>query len=106
MRKLVFGVYDQVRLKPACSATETSCKLEISDIKPRGFILSRPAERGSSIGCASARYADGRGFDPHIRQHSFVEFGHEIISTAILSLPLIQEGQLSGTGERMCTKYW
>ena len=26
-------------------------------------------------------------------------------SKAILSLPLIQEGQLSVTGERMCTKY-
>ena len=37
------------------------------------------------------------------RQHSFVEIGHEIISTAILSLPLIQEGQLSVTGEGMCT---
>ena len=30
----------------------------------------------------------------------------EIISTAILFLPLIQEGQLSVTGERMGTKYW
>ena len=30
-------------------------------------------------------------------------FGHEVISTASLSLPLIQEGQLSVTGERMCT---
>ena len=28
---------------------------------------------------------------------------HEIFSTAILSLPLIQEGQLSVSGERMCT---
>ena len=27
-------------------------------------------------------------------------------STIILSLPLIQEGQLSVTGERMGTKYW
>ena len=54
-------------------------------------------------GSASAWYADGRGFDPHVRQHSFVEFGLEIISTAILFLPLIQ-GQLSVTGERMCTK--
>ena len=27
-------------------------------------------------------------------------------STAILLLPLIQEQQLSVTGERMCTKYW
>ena len=36
-------------------------------------------------------------------QHSFVEIGHEIFSTAILSLLLIQEGQLSVPGERMCT---
>ena len=70
-------------------------------------------------------YVDGRGFDPniwqhsfveighelismapHIRQHSFMEIGHELISMAILSLPsLIQEGQLLVTGERMCTKY-
>ena len=35
-------------------------------------------------------YADGRVFDDHIRQHSFVEIGHEILSTAVLSLPLIQ----------------
>ena len=28
---------------------------------------------------------------------------HEILSTVILSLPLIQEGQLSVSGERMCT---
>ena len=64
------------------------------------------AGRDSSIGYPSAWYADDRGFDPQVRQHSFVKFGHEIISTVILSLPLIQEGQLSVTGERMCTKYW
>ena len=34
------------------------------------------------------------------------EFGQEIISTAILPLPLIQEEQLSVNGERMCAKYW
>ena len=39
-------------------------------------------------------------------KHSFVEIDHEIISMAILSLPLIQVGQLSVTGVRMCTKYW
>ena len=38
--------------------------------------------------------------------YSFVETGHEIISMAILSLPLIQAGQLSVTGQRMCTLYW
>ena len=37
----------------------------------------------------------GHGFDPHRgQQHSFVETDHEIFSTVILSLPLIQEGQL------------
>ena len=46
----------------------------------------------------------GRGFNPRRgRQHSFVETDHEIFSTVILSLPLIQEGQLSVSGERMCT---
>ena len=35
--------------------------------------------------------------------HSFVEIDHEIFSMVILSLPLIQEGQLSVSGERMCT---
>ena len=46
----------------------------------------------------------GRGFNPRRgRQHSFVEIDHEIFSTVVLSLPLIQEGQLSVSGERMCT---
>ena len=46
----------------------------------------------------------GRGINPRRgRQHSFVEIDHEIFSTVILSLPLIQEGQLSVSGERMCT---
>ena len=49
-----------------------------------------------------------------IKSHSFVEilllrFGHENVSTTVptvLSLPQIQEGQLSVTGERMGTNYW
>ena len=46
----------------------------------------------------------GRGFNPRRgRQHSFVEIDHEIFSTVILSLPLIQEEQLSVSGKRMCT---
>ena len=36
-------------------------------------------------------------------QHSFVEIDHEIFPMVILSLPLIQKGQLSVSGERMCT---
>ena len=46
----------------------------------------------------------GRWFNHHRgRQHSFVQNDHEIFSTVILSLLLIQEGQLSVSGERMCT---
>ena len=45
-----------------------------------------------------------RGFNPRRgQQHSFMEIDQEIFSTVILSLPLIQEGQLSVSGERMCT---
>ena len=40
---------------------------------------------------------------PPGRQHSFEEIDHEILSTVILSITLIQEGQLSVSGERMCT---
>ena len=29
---------------------------------------------------------DSHGFDPRVRQHSFFDIGHEVISTAILSL--------------------
>ena len=39
---------------------------------------------------ASTWYADGRVFNDQVRQHSFVEIGHEILSTAFLCLPLIQ----------------
>ena len=37
------------------------------------------------------------------RQHSFMEIDHEIFSTVIHSLPLIQERQLSVSGKTMCT---
>ena len=53
---------------------------------------------------ASSDWRPGRGFNPRRgRQHSFVEIDCEIFSGVILSLPLIQEGQLSVSGERMCT---
>ena len=59
---------------------------------------------GDSVGCASDWRPGGRGFDPRWgRQRSFVEIDHEIFSTVVLSLQLIQEGQLSVSGERMCT---
>ena len=58
----------------------------------------------SLVGCASDWRPGGRGFDSRRgQQHSFVEIDHEIFSTVILSFQLIQEGQLSVSGERMCT---
>ena len=39
------------------------------------------------------------------RSHTFREIDHEIISTVILLLPLIQERMLSCTSESMYTKY-
>ena len=49
------GVCDQVTFKPACSAIETSSKLEISDLKSRDIILFK--ERTTKVliglhGCA------------------------------------------------------
>ena len=67
-------------------------------------IFTQHAGLGGAVECASNWRPGGRGFDPRRgQQHSFVEIDHEIFSTVILSLPLIQEGQLSVVGERMCT---
>ena len=38
--------------------------------------------------------------------HTFEEIDHELFSTVILLLSLIQEGLVSVTGESMCNKYW
>ena len=46
----------------------------------------------SSVRCMFDWYSGGHGFDSLVRQHSFVTIGHKIISTAILSIPLIQVG--------------
>ena len=58
---------------------------------------------GGSVGCASDWYREVVGLTCAGWQHSSVEIDHEIFSTIILSLPLIQEGQLSVSGKRMCT---
>ena len=59
---------------------------------------------GGSVGCAvRLETRRSRVQPPPTSATSFVEIDHEIFSTVILSLPLIQEGQLSVSGERMCT---
>ena len=65
---------------------------------------STPAEVGNILSWRLIMRPGGRGVNLRRGwQHSFVEIDHEIFSTVILSLPLIQEGQLSVSGERMCT---
>ena len=64
----------------------------------------RGAGLSGSVGCAvRLETRRSRVQSPRGRQHSFVEIDQEIFSTVILSLPLIQEWQLSVSGERMCT---
>ena len=65
-------------------------------------ILRMLAASGAQLDAPSDWRPGGRGFNPRRgRQHSFVEIDREMFSTVILSLPLIQEGQLSVSGERM-----
>ena len=54
-RKPVFGVYNQVRHKPAYAATDARWRLEIWDIETRGIILSRQRTTKALVrlrGCA------------------------------------------------------
>ena len=68
-----------------------------------GFSRTKPASV-AQLDAPSDWRPGGRGFKLRRgRQHSFVEIDHEIFSTVILSLQLIQEGQLSVSGERKCT---
>ena len=39
LRKSVFGVSDQVRHRPACTAAEDGWRLGVSDIDSRGSVL-------------------------------------------------------------------
>ena len=66
-------------------------------------IIDFGADLGGSDAPSNWRQG-GHGFNPcRGRQHSFVDIDREIFSTVFLSLPLIQEGQLSVSGERMCS---
>ena len=54
------------------------------------------------------RVAQSAGHLTHKSVHKWLISGFDTRSGNILSflLPLFQEGQLSVTGESMCTKYW
>ena len=78
---------------------------QASAILSNGYIFSTDLPASvARLDAPSDWRPGGRGFNPRRgRQHSFVEIDHEIFSTVTLSLPLIQEGQLSVSGGRMCT---
>ena len=82
----------------------------ISNYSPYFLVISNfwglkfNAARGSSIGSMFTWHASGPKFDLYVQHILSWSLGHENISTAILHLPLIQEEQLSVTGERICTK--
>ena len=58
----------------------------------------------SSVGSDVALESRGTGINLRVWHIFSRRFGHEIVSTAILSIPLIQEDQLSVNGKRMCAK--
>ena len=65
-------------------------------------VAGSPSAVGSESDCESR----DRWFKPRSGHVLSLRRGHEIHSTAILTLPLIQEEQLSVSGERMGIKYW
>ena len=79
-------------------------EMEITESRfQKGFYCVQLPASVAQLDALSDWRPGGRGFNPNSRQYSFVEIDHEIFSTVILFLPLIQEGQLSVSGERICT---
>ena len=86
----------QILAWPHCP--KTSSKAESCN----GNNQKMPASVTQLVACPTGE--GGCGFNPRRgRQHSFVEIDDEIFSMVILSLPLMQEGQLSVSGKGMCT---
>ena len=71
MGKPVFGICDQVRLKPACSATETSQGFEILDIASIDIIL--PKQRTTKLICAFVVHIWQNRFSQDVAQLKSVE---------------------------------
>ena len=69
------------------------CSFQVNQwILPTVFCYKRPGRVAQSVGHLT-RKSEVLGLIPGLATLSFL-------------LPLIQEGQLSVTGESMCTKYW
>ena len=76
----VFGVYDQVRLKQACSATDSSKSLEILGTETRGNILSKLRTTKALIrlrGCAGCSA-------PSLFAYIISRFSHDVAHIFLL----------------------
>ena len=86
---LCYGVW-RPSIRPWTFSFPANSSYNLQPIK-----LNKPASV-AQLDAPSDWRPGGRGFNPRRgRQHCFVEIDHEIFSTVILPLPLIQEGQLS-----------
>ena len=86
-------VSDTETVNSTCTNFLIVCSLE----------YKRTSTGAESILKAGSRSADSRAPDSYDRGPGFdTQSGHKLS----FLLPLIQEGQLSVTGESMCTKYW
>ena len=75
MRKPVFGVCDQMRLKPAYSATETSQNLDILDSARIWFILPRQRTTKALTSCS---YMTKDRFSHDVAQFSHFKKGYNL----------------------------
>ena len=113
---LSLGVYDQVRLKPACSATEARSGLEISALASWGIILSGQRITKALIrlrGCAGwsgpLLFAYGKNrFFQDVAHINKICFKARYIDTGVIHLPygprqanlvLIAYASSEGSGE-------
>ena len=71
IRKPVFGLCDQGRLKPACAATETRYRLENLTIASISITLARQQKQRRSSDCADAQ-ADLRLCCSHMAKAGFL----------------------------------
>ena len=108
MRKPVYAMCEQQRHRSAWSLISVfvvRCLDSISTCYSQNFKTLGQASLISWAGRFES-FLVANPDNPHIRHILSWRLGHENIFMAILPHPLIQEEQLSVTGERMCTKYW
>ena len=93
----------RIETAPGPDARDLACKFQKLEQSVE-ICASIRVGLGGSVGCASDWWSGGCGFDPRrVGNILSWRYDHGIFSMVILSLPLIQEGQLSVSSERMCT---